>query len=91
MIPSLNQGTANRTIAATNMNATSSRAHTLVCISFDQITSTNGATKRLSSAINFVDLAGKLIHSMLSQHGKTPIMVESSSDVNAFYFELTRH
>ncbi|VDK36018.1 unnamed protein product [Taenia asiatica] len=54
----MKQGTANRTIAATNMNATSSRAHTLVCISFDQITSVNGATKRLSSAINFVDLAG---------------------------------
>ncbi|VDM31231.1 unnamed protein product [Hydatigera taeniaeformis] len=54
----MKQGTANRTIAATNMNATSSRAHTLVCISFDQIMSENGVTKRLSSAINFVDLAG---------------------------------
>ncbi|KAM7539407.1 hypothetical protein Aperf_G00000055836 [Anoplocephala perfoliata] len=54
----MEQGTANRTIAATNMNETSSRAHTLVSISFDQISSEGGSTKRLSSTINFVDLAG---------------------------------
>ncbi len=32
------QGTKNRTIAATNMNATSSRAHTIVAINFTQKT-----------------------------------------------------
>ncbi|BHF74416.1 hypothetical protein SprV_0501750200 [Sparganum proliferum] len=56
------QGIANRTIAATNMNASSSRAHTLVCITFDQIItksiSGQSTASRLSSVINFVDLAG---------------------------------
>uniref|UniRef100_A0A5K3ENU8 Kinesin motor domain-containing protein n=1 Tax=Mesocestoides corti TaxID=53468 RepID=A0A5K3ENU8_MESCO len=54
----MEQGTANRTMAATNMNASSSRAHTLVCISFDQLITRDGCTTRLSSNINFVDLAG---------------------------------
>ena len=31
------QGTSSRTVAATNMNATSSRAHTLVTLTFDQV------------------------------------------------------
>ena len=68
-----NSGTANRTIAATNMNATSSRAHTIVCISFEQITSENGSKKRLSSTINFVDLAGSLFNftSILENAEKT--------------------
>eukprot|EP00049_Salpingoeca_infusionum_P003562 m.67899 g.67899 ORF g.67899 m.67899 type:complete len:1053 (-) comp12180_c0_seq1:499-3657(-) len=53
------RGTKNRTVAATQMNSTSSRAHTIVTISFEQI-SKNAAgdetTKR--SEINLVDLAG---------------------------------
>ena len=54
----MEQGTSNRTIGATNMNATSSRAHTIVSLTFDQITKTpQGATKK-SSVINLVDLAG---------------------------------
>ena len=53
------EGTENRTIAATNMNATSSRAHTVVTIRFDQITKTDlGETKKMS-VVNLVDLAGK--------------------------------
>ena len=55
------EGTENRTIAATNMNATSSRAHTVVTIHFDQIIKTDhGETKKMS-VINLVDLAGKRI------------------------------
>jgi kinesin family protein 1 len=55
------EGTENRTIAATNMNATSSRAHTVVTIHFDQIiTTSHGETKKMS-VINLVDLAGKRI------------------------------
>ncbi|CAF0816111.1 unnamed protein product [Adineta ricciae] len=55
----ISEGTQNRTIAATNMNATSSRAHTVVTIYFDQfINGTHGETKK-TSAINLVDLAGK--------------------------------
>jgi hypothetical protein len=43
------------------MNATSSRAHTVVTIHFDQIIKTStGETKKMS-VINLVDLAGKMI------------------------------
>ena len=54
----IDEGTANRTIASTNMNATSSRAHTIASISFDQIFNTNEGETRKSSTINLVDLAG---------------------------------
>ncbi|OAF69255.1 hypothetical protein A3Q56_02996 [Intoshia linei] len=54
----IEEGTKNRTVASTQMNATSSRAHTVVTIIFDQIIKTgNGETKK-SSTINLVDLAG---------------------------------
>ncbi|XP_052831128.1 kinesin-related protein 1-like [Octopus bimaculoides] len=53
------EGTANRTVASTNMNATSSRAHTVVTIIFDQIKkSENNTETRKTSEINLVDLAG---------------------------------
>ena len=52
-------GTANRTVAATQMNATSSRAHTVVTIIFDQISKNDsGQETKKSSNINLVDLAG---------------------------------
>ena len=54
------EGTKNRTIASTNMNATSSRAHTIVAVTFVQKTSNDlgqGITK--TSIINLVDLAGR--------------------------------
>lgn len=53
------EGTANRTIASTNMNATSSRAHTIVAVTLIQ-KYTNEAGKEMakSSTINLVDLAG---------------------------------
>ncbi|CAI9737687.1 KIF28P isoform X5 [Octopus vulgaris] len=55
----MEQGTANRTVASTNMNATSSRAHTVVTIIFDQIKkSENNTETRKTSEINLVDLAG---------------------------------
>ena len=53
-------GTANRTVASTQMNATSSRAHTVVTITFDQITKNSaGQETKKSSSINLIDLAGK--------------------------------
>ncbi|CAF3604523.1 unnamed protein product [Rotaria sp. Silwood2] len=52
------EGTENRTIAATNMNATSSRAHTVVTIYFDQIIKTDRGETKKTSVINLVDLAG---------------------------------
>jgi kinesin family protein 1 len=52
-------GTANRTVAATNMNATSSRAHTVVTVMFEQISKDQtGKETTRSSEINLVDLAG---------------------------------
>lgn len=55
----IEEGTANRTVAATQMNATSSRAHTVVTIVFDQISKNQtGQETKKSSNINLVDLAG---------------------------------
>uniref|UniRef100_H2ZMC6 Kinesin-like protein n=1 Tax=Ciona savignyi TaxID=51511 RepID=H2ZMC6_CIOSA len=55
----MEEGTANRTVASTQMNATSSRAHTVVTITFDQITKNEaGQETKKSSSINLVDLAG---------------------------------
>ncbi|XP_060555492.1 kinesin-like protein KIF28P [Ruditapes philippinarum] len=53
------EGTRNRTVASTKMNATSSRAHTIVCIKFIQ-KSVNDAGEEMakSSEVNLVDLAG---------------------------------
>lgn len=53
------EGTANRTVAATAMNATSSRAHTLITIQFDQIEkNAAGEETKKESVINLIDLAG---------------------------------
>lgn len=55
----IEDGTNNRTVAATQMNATSSRAHTVVTIQFDQISKNDmGQETKKSSVINLVDLAG---------------------------------
>ncbi|XP_052232106.1 kinesin-like protein KIF28 isoform X2 [Dreissena polymorpha] len=54
----MEQGTQSRTVASTNMNATSSRAHTVVTIVFDQIIKTNNGETKKSSTMNLVDLAG---------------------------------
>lgn len=54
----IEEGTANRTVASTQMNATSSRAHTVVTITFDQIFQTDAGETKKSSVINLVDLAG---------------------------------
>ncbi|XP_066301763.1 kinesin-like protein KIF28 isoform X1 [Branchiostoma lanceolatum] len=55
----INEGTRNRTVAATNMNATSSRAHTIVAINFSQKAPNEaGQSMTKSSVINLVDLAG---------------------------------
>lgn len=56
----MEEGTTNRTVASTNMNATSSRAHTVVGISFVQKfqnAAGEGTTK--SAIVNLVDLAGR--------------------------------
>ncbi|CAG0889477.1 unnamed protein product [Cyprideis torosa] len=55
----MEEGTVNRTIASTNMNATSSRAHTIVGITFLQkFKNAAGEDTTKSSVVNLVDLAG---------------------------------
>ncbi|XP_066301199.1 kinesin-like protein KIF28 [Branchiostoma lanceolatum] len=55
----MEEGTKNRTVAATQMNATSSRAHTIVGIKFTQkYQNAAGQETAKSSVINLVDLAG---------------------------------
>ncbi|KXS21962.1 kinesin-domain-containing protein [Gonapodya prolifera JEL478] len=52
----IEKGTKNKTVAATNMNATSSRAHTIVTLHFSQIDRRTNTEK--VAAIHLVDLAG---------------------------------
>ncbi len=51
-------GYSNRSIGSTLMNATSSRAHTIITIEFKQIITTDGHKQEKFSVINLVDLAG---------------------------------
>lgn len=58
----MEEGTTNRTVAATNMNATSSRAHTIVGITFVQKSKNAAGEETAKTAIvNLVDLAGRLV------------------------------
>jgi hypothetical protein len=52
------EGYENRTIGSTLMNATSSRAHTIVTVEFKQVTLINNKRTEKISVINLVDLAG---------------------------------
>ena len=54
----MEEGYQNRTIGSTLMNATSSRAHTIVTIEFRQITIIDKKRSEKLSRINLVDLAG---------------------------------
>eukprot|EP00232_Nephroselmis_pyriformis_P027156 CAMPEP_0182869090 /NCGR_PEP_ID=MMETSP0034_2-20130328/9713_1 /TAXON_ID=156128 /ORGANISM="Nephroselmis pyriformis, Strain CCMP717" /LENGTH=382 /DNA_ID=CAMNT_0025001529 /DNA_START=206 /DNA_END=1351 /DNA_ORIENTATION=- len=54
----MERGTQARTVASTNMNATSSRAHTIFTLSITQTFLRAGETGEISSKINLVDLAG---------------------------------
>ena len=58
----MDEGTANRTIGATNMNATSSRAHTIVTVSVVQkYKNTAGKEMAKSSLVNFLNFENKII------------------------------
>ena len=54
----MEHGTQNRTVGSTLMNATSSRAHTIIAIEFRQKEIIDGKTTQKLSVINLVDLAG---------------------------------
>ena len=51
-------GTKNRTVASTQMNSTSSRAHTIITIEFKQVKKVGDTKSERISMINLVDLAG---------------------------------
>ena len=56
----MEEGTVNRTVASTNMNATSSRAHTIVGITFVQkAKNESGKEMAKTAVVNLVDLAGR--------------------------------
>lgn len=54
----MEEGQRNRTIGSTAMNATSSRAHTIITIEFKQVAMIEGRPQEKFSVINLVDLAG---------------------------------
>lgn len=54
----MEEGYENRTIGSTQMNATSSRAHTIVTVEFKQIQAVGTTKSEKLSKINLVDLAG---------------------------------
>lgn len=54
----MDEGYENRTIGSTQMNATSSRAHTIVTVEFKQIQAVGSTKSEKLSKINLVDLAG---------------------------------
>lgn len=54
----MDDGSKNRTIASTQMNACSSRAHTIITIEFKRIEQTDIKKIEKSAVINLVDLAG---------------------------------
>ena len=65
----MDAGTASRTVAATQMNATSSRAHTIMCISVKQIITEGARKKEFSSDMNLVWISS---HRRPSPHPSTP-------------------
>lgn len=78
----LELGNKHRTVAATNMNATSSRAHTILTISFTQIfyeESTGKPLNRKQSNINLVDLAGS---ERAGKTGATGERLQEGSSIN---------
>ena len=54
----MEDGYNNRSIGSTQMNQTSSRAHTIITIEFKQIIEDEGRKVEKFSCINLVDLAG---------------------------------
>lgn len=54
----MEEGNKNRSIGSTEMNKTSSRAHTIITLSFKQFEIIDGRTTERFSNINLVDLAG---------------------------------
>lgn len=69
----------NRTIGSTEMNATSSRAHTIVTIEFKQISVEGKNKNEKTSVINLVDLAGS---ERASSTGATGDRLKEGGNIN---------
>ena len=83
-------GNQHRTIAATQMNATSSRAHTVLTISFTQTfndPNTGQPLNRKQSDINLVDLAGS---ERAAKTGATGDRLQEGSSINLSLSTLGR-
>ncbi|GAB1603468.1 hypothetical protein Ahia01_000628100 [Argonauta hians] len=79
-------GTTNRTVAATNMNATSSRAHTMFGITFTQkFKNSTGTMSEKSALINLVDLAGS---ERAASTGATGSRLKEGAAINKSLFTL---
>ncbi|EGD80556.1 kinesin family member 1C [Salpingoeca rosetta] len=73
-------GTKHRTVAATKMNNTSSRAHTIVTVLFEQITKDeSGVETTKRSEMNLVDLAGS---ERANSTGATGERLKEGSNIN---------
>lgn len=78
----IEKGTKNRTIGSTNMNATSSRAHTVTGIYFKQIQIDKASGKKTNekvSDINLIDLAGS---ERAGSTGATGDRLKEGSNIN---------
>ena len=75
----MNEGYDNRSIGATQMNQTSSRAHTIITIEFKQLYVEDGRKIEKFSVINLVDLAGS---EKAGQTGATGQRLKEGSAIN---------
>ena len=73
------EGNRNRTVAATQMNSCSSRAHTIISIEFTQKEIIYGNVTEKFSVINLVDLAGS---EKVSKTGATGDRLKEGSSIN---------
>lgn len=72
-------GNCNKTIASTQMNASSSRAHTIITIEFKQLEMINGKKTEKFSGVNLVDLAGS---EKISKTGATGDRLKEGCSIN---------
>lgn len=75
----MEEGNKNRTIGSTIMNASSSRAHTIISIEFKQREEKDGLKTEKLSVINLVDLAGS---ERASKTGATGDRLKEGSAIN---------
>jgi hypothetical protein len=75
----MEEGYSNRSIGATLMNATSSRAHTIITIEFKQVSIVDGRKSEKFSVINLVDLAGS---EKAGQTGATGAQLKEGCAIN---------